>query len=52
MDEDLEEFKAFEDFWRSDPEAAKLPGVDNLIRRPYLSMAHDAMWALVLAAHK
>jgi hypothetical protein len=52
LQDDRAEFKAFQDFWRADPEAVKLLGVEDLDKRPYLAMAHDAMLSLVLAVHE
>ena len=51
MAADLEEFRAFQRFWRTAPEASVLAGEADLARRPYLSMAHDAMLSLLLAVH-
>jgi len=50
-DTGAQEFRAFENFWTSNPEARSLPGQVDLLRRPYLSMVHDAVWALLLAVH-
>lgn len=52
VQDDRAEFKAFRDFWRTDDEAKSLLGVEDLDKRPYLAMAHDAMWSLILAVHQ
>jgi cysteine-rich repeat protein len=50
-DTGAQEFRAFKNFWTSNTEARSLPGQIDLFRRPYLSLVHDAVWALLLAVH-